>query len=167
MEKKVFKVLIMITVLVMAVTTAVQANSFTASMTPSKTTIKPGTEFQVTVKISNLDVGSNGINTLSGFLKYDAAVFEVINESNVEGVNDWKATFSSDNGNEYTLIVRGDTNCDGKITLTDLSKLVLEYNETKGFRLEGVQLDSGDVNCDGKISLTDLSQLLVIYTNMK
>ena len=103
MEKKVFKVLIMITVLVMAVTTAVQANSFTASMTPSKTTIKPGTEFQVTVKISNLDVGSNGINTLSGFLKYDAAVFEVINESNVEGVNDWKATFSSDNG-KITLI---------------------------------------------------------------
>lgn len=103
MEKKVFKVLIMITVLVMAVTTVVQANSFTASMTPSKTTIKPGTEFQVTVKISNLDVGSNGINTLSGFLKYDDDVFEVINDSNVEGVNDWKATFSSDNG-KITLI---------------------------------------------------------------
>ena len=98
MEKKVFKVLIMITVLVMAVTTAVQANSFTASMTPSKTTIKPGTEFQVTVKISNLDVGSNGINTLSGYLTYDDSVFETINESSIEGVNDWKPTFSSDNG---------------------------------------------------------------------
>ena len=72
-----------------------------------------------------------------------------------------------ENGNVYTLIVRGDTNCDGKITLTDLSKLVLEYNETNGYRLEGVQLDSGDVNCDGKISLTDLSQLLVIYTKIK
>ena len=71
-----------------------------------------------------------------------------------------------ENGTEYTLIVRGDTNCDGKITLTDLSKLVLEYNETKGFRLEGVALDSGDLNCDGKLTLTDLSQLLVIYTNL-
>ena len=71
-----------------------------------------------------------------------------------------------ENGTEYTLIVRGDTNCDGKITLTDLSKLVLEYNETTGHRLEGVALDSGDLNCDGKLTLTDLSQLLVIYTNL-
>ena len=71
-----------------------------------------------------------------------------------------------ENGTEYTLIVRGDTNCDGKITLTDLSKLVLEYNETTGFRLEGVALESGDLNCDGKLTLTDLSQLLVIYTNL-
>ena len=71
-----------------------------------------------------------------------------------------------ENGIEYTLIVRGDTNCDGKITLTDLSKLVLEYNETTGYRLEGVSLDSGDLNCDGKLTLTDLSQLLVIYTNL-
>lgn len=103
MEKKVLKVLIMITVLVIAVSTVVQANSFTASMTPSSTTVAPATEFTVTVKISNLDVGSNGINTLSGFLKYDDKVFEVINDSNIEGVNSWKPTYSSDNG-KITLI---------------------------------------------------------------
>ena len=71
-----------------------------------------------------------------------------------------------DTGNEYTLVVRGDINCDGNITLTDLSKLILEYNETTGFRLNGVSLDGADLNCDGKITLTDVSQLLVIYTEI-
>lgn len=71
-----------------------------------------------------------------------------------------------DNGNEYLLIVRGDLNCDGMITLTDLSKMILEYNEVSGFRLSGAPLDSADLNCDGKISLTDVSQLLVIYSKI-
>ena len=103
MEKKVFKVLIMITVLVIAVSTVVQAASFTVTMTPSSTTVAPETEFTVTIKIANLDVGSNGINSLSGFLTYDTNVFETINESSIEGVNDWKPTYSSDNG-KITLL---------------------------------------------------------------
>ena len=68
-----------------------------------------------------------------------------------------------DNGNEYTLAVRGDINCDGKVSLVDLSKIILEYNETKDFRLKGVELYGADLNCDGKVSLVDISQLLVIY----
>lgn len=98
MEKRVLKVFIMVAVLVIAITTVVQAASFTASMTPSSTAVAPETEFTVTVKISNLDVGSNGINALSGFLKYDADVFEVINSSSIEGINEWKPSFSSENG---------------------------------------------------------------------
>ena len=98
MEKRVLKVFIMVAVLVIAITTVVQAASFTASMTPSSTAVAPETEFTVTVKISNLDVGSNGINALSGFLKYDDDVFEVINSSSIEGINEWKPSFSSENG---------------------------------------------------------------------
>ena len=91
---------------------------------------------------------------------------EDITESSDEPIIRSGMKLKLDNGNEYTLVVRGDLNCDGKISLTDLSKLILEYNETTGFRLEGVALDSGDLNCDGKITLTDLSQLLVIYTRI-
>ena len=89
MEKKVFKVLIMIMLLVIAVSTVAQAASFTATMTPSSTTVAPETEFTVTVKISNLDVGNNGINSLSGYLTYDDSVFETIviqNKSECEPV---------------------------------------------------------------------------------
>ena len=71
MEKKVFKVLIMIMLLVIAVSTDAQAASFTATMTPSKKVVPESTEFTVEIKVSNLDVGANGINSLSGHLKYD------------------------------------------------------------------------------------------------
>ena len=69
-------------------------------------------------------------------------------------------------GTEYTLIIRGDTNCDGEVTLTDLSKLVLHYNETEGFILEGAAEKAGDMNTDKKITLTDVSQLIVLYNAM-
>ena len=71
----------------------------------------------------------------------------------------------SDN-TEYILIIRGDTNCDGNVTLTDLSKLVLHYNEMKGFELTGNALKAADLNIDGNISLVDLSQLIVLYNSI-
>ena len=70
------------------------------------------------------------------------------------------------NNTEYNLIVRGDINCDGKITLTDLSKLILHYNEMRGFELQGSSLKAGDLNLDNNITLTDLSQLIVLYNSI-
>ncbi len=71
-----------------------------------------------------------------------------------------------DNGDVYTLIVRGDLNCDGVITLTDFSKMILEYNEVSGYRLSGAPLEAADLNIDNKITLTDVSQLVVIYSSI-
>lgn len=48
-------------------TISASALSFTATMTPSATTVAEATEFTVTVKVSNLDVGTNGINSLKGY----------------------------------------------------------------------------------------------------
>ena len=98
MEKLVFKVLIMIAILVIAVSTVAQAATFVASMTPSSSSVAPATEVIVVVKISNLDVGQNGINALSGIIQYDTGIFETINSSSIEGINDWKPNYSSENG---------------------------------------------------------------------
>ena len=70
-----------------------------------------------------------------------------------------------ENGKEYELIVRGDINCDSKVSLTDLSKLILHYNEKKGFILTGSALKAADLSCDGKVSLVDVSQMLVLYNS--
>ena len=67
---------------------------------------------------------------------------------------------------EYTIIIRGDTNLDGKISLTDLSKLIMHYNETEGFILSGNALKSADMNLDGKVSIVDISQMLVLYNSL-
>lgn len=69
-------------------------------------------------------------------------------------------------GRIYTIVVRGDTNMDGQITLTDLSKLILHYNGVKGFELQGEMLKGADMNIDGKISLVDVSQLVVLYNSI-
>jgi Ca2+-binding EF-hand superfamily protein len=71
-----------------------------------------------------------------------------------------------ENDNVYTIIVRGDLNCDGNITITDLSKLIAHFNELKGFEITGNPLRAADLNSDGKITLTDISQLIVILSNL-
>ena len=162
MEKKVFKVLIMIIVLVFAVSTVVEAASFTASMTPSSTTVAPETEFTVTVKISNLDVGSNGINSLSGYLTYDDAVFETINESSIEGVNDWRPTFSSDNG-RITLLKTQFVNSEEavfQITFKTKSETDLKKKTSGIIKLSQIVAS----NSQDDITASDISTTITIST---
>ena len=107
MERKIFKIAIIAMLLVCVCATLVSALSFSVTMTPSKKVVPASTEFTVEIKVSNLDVGTNGINTLSGNLIYDDEVFETIGESSIEGRNGWSHSFNPEN--------------DGKITLTKMS----------------------------------------------
>ena len=96
MKKKFLKIVIIMIMLVITYSTIVNALSFTAIMETNTTTIPEATEFTVTIKVSNLDAGPNGINGLSGYIKYNKDVFETINESSVEGINGWNAQYASD-----------------------------------------------------------------------
>ncbi len=107
MERKILKIAIIAMLLVCVCATLVSALSFSVTMTPSKKVVPASTEFTVEIKVSNLDVGTNGINTLSGNLIYDDEVFETIGESSIEGRNGWSHSFNPEN--------------DGKITLTKMS----------------------------------------------
>lgn len=75
-------------------------------------------------------------------------------------------TLKLSNGSEYTLVVRGDTNFDGRLSLIDISKLILHYNEVKGYELTGNAKKGADMNADGIINLVDVSQMIMIY-NLK
>lgn len=68
-------------------------------------------------------------------------------------------------GKEYILIVRGDIKPDGIVELTDISKLILHYNENREFQLTGNALKAADMNLDGIIDLTDVSQMIVLYNS--
>ncbi len=103
MKKKSLLVVILLAIVIMAmIPTSVFALSFTASM-PSSMTVKESQEFIVAVKISNIDAGSNGINSLSGYLSYDTKVFDAISESSIEAVNGWTVNYSADTG-KVTLL---------------------------------------------------------------
>lgn len=65
----------------------------------------------------------------------------------------------------YTLIVKGDVNCDGKITITDVVRCNL-YNVHIKVPNE-IEKIAADVSGDGKISITDVVKLNLASVNIK
>ncbi len=98
MKKKILKLTTIAMLLVITYATIVSALSLTVSMETNTTTVAEATEFTVTVKVSNLDVGENGINSLTGTLKYNKNIFEEITESSIEGLNGWNSSYEKDSG---------------------------------------------------------------------
>ena len=143
MERKILKIAIIAVLLVCVCSTLVSALSFTATMTPSKKVVPASTEFTVEIKVSNLDVGANGINTLSGNIKYDKNVFETITESSIEGRNGWSHSFNAEN--------------DGKITLTKTSFVKTEEEVFQiTFKTKSAE-DLGTENVKGLIQFTGIT----------
>ncbi len=142
MERKILKIAIIAILLVCVCSTLVSALSFTATMTPSKKVVPASTEFTVEIKVSNLDVGANGINSLSGYLKYDDKIFETISESSIEGRNGWSHSFNAEN--------------EGKITLTKTSFVKTEEEVFQvTFKTKSVE-DLGE-NTKGLIQFTGIT----------
>ena len=102
MEKKVLKIAILTVLLVFVYATIVQAYTYSVTLTPSSQTVAESTEFLVVVKVSNIDVGNNGLNSLSGYFKYDQDIFETINDTSIEALNGWGKTYTASN-NKITL----------------------------------------------------------------
>lgn len=69
-------------------------------------------------------------------------------------------------GSTYTIIVRGDVNGDGTITLVDLSKIVAHYGDENKYGITGNAKKAADMNADTKITLTDISQMLELIGHL-
>lgn len=98
MKKKCLIITLVMILVVCSLVSVVNASSLSVSMTPSSTAVKEATEFTVTIKISNIDAGQNGINSITSYLKYDTSVFETISESSMDDLNSWQHEFNSDTG---------------------------------------------------------------------
>ena len=98
MKKKLYVVFIMILILINILAINVSALSFTTTMTSNNTKIEAGNEVVISVKLSSLVVGENGINIFTATLGYDADVFETLTETNIEGSNDWQTAYNSGTG---------------------------------------------------------------------
>lgn len=95
MKKKFLKILVVMIILVITYASIVNALSLTVTM-DAASTVAESTEFTVKVKVSNLDVGPNGITSLSGYIKFSKDIFENISESSIEGLNGWSAQYATD-----------------------------------------------------------------------
>ncbi len=65
---------------------------------------------------------------------------------------------------EIPLIVTGDINEDGKMTVTDLAQLKLHYIEKAV--LQGNNFKAGDINGDGEVTLTDIARLKMVIIDL-
>ena len=57
----------------------------------------------------------------------------------------------------YTIVVTGDTNGDGKVNITDM--IAVKSHILKKTSLSGIQFYAGDTNGDGKVNITDFIKI--------
>jgi hypothetical protein len=152
MRKKFLKIAIIITMLVVAFATVVNALSLTVAMEVTNTTVPEKTEFTVKVKVANLDVGQNGINSINAVLKYDEKIFETVSESSIEGMNGWEAKYDN-NTKKITLTKQAFVK-----TEEDVFNLTLKTKEGVSGKEGIVELkEINALNSDSTITATDVS----------
>lgn len=159
MKKKFLKIVILMIMLALTFSTIVNALSFTATMETSSTTVAESTEFTVTVKVSNLDVGPNGINSLSGYFRYDKEIFETISESSIEGINGWSYTYSSDS-NRITLTKPTFVKTEESVFNVTLKTKANVSGKEGAIRFTNIMAS----NSEGDISATDISTTIAVGT---
>lgn len=88
-----------------------------------------------------------------------------IKDTDIVGT-DYKVTISTLlESKTFTLVVKGDTSGDGKITILDLLQVRLDI--TKEVKLQGASLIAGDTSGDGKVTILDLLQIRLDITGEK
>ncbi len=98
MKTKSLIIALIAVIIITLIPTEAAALSFTASMTTESTTVAESTEFTVKVKVSNIEAGVNGINSLAGYLSYDTKVFDAISESSINALNGWIVSYAAETG---------------------------------------------------------------------
>lgn len=159
MKRKLLLITLIILLVICELTSIVSASSFTATMTASSTTVPESTELTVTIKVSNIDAGDKGINSISGILSYDNAVFETLTTASIDSLNEWVATYSPDSG-KFTLYKNTWVKNDEEVAQITL--------KTK----KGTSGKSGEITCtsieaansESQISASDISTMITVGT---
>ncbi|MGN1299096.1 MAG: hypothetical protein ACI4UE_03840 [Candidatus Scatovivens sp.] len=161
MRKRILHIIIIFCLVTILLIDVVSALSLSVFMTPSTTSVETSSEVIIKVKISNLDVGDNGINTFSGNLSIDTDVFEQLSAESVTGLNNWTASYSPDNG-RVTLFKTTFVNSD-----EELFQIILKTksNVTKNsgtVSLKNIIVSNGN----DEISATEVSTSISIGTGV-
>lgn len=98
--KKVAYSLVVILILCSSNVLAAEEPSFGIALTSSKTTVNPGDEVTVTLKVKDFENMTDGIYSFLATIGYDKDVFETLTETSVKGSSSWSSvpTFNPENG---------------------------------------------------------------------
>ena len=152
MERKTKEIILvgMIIFAIIALSTIVKAestNTFKASATANTTTLKPGEEITITIGVSDINMGANGINTLEGTIKYDKTIFEEIKSSSIQSLNGWTTTYNDENStlNGKFLAVNLSTGTKENTQVFSVKfKVKADIDETKETQIDFENITSND-----------------------
>lgn len=157
MKKRLLHVIIIFFLITILLIDVVSAFGLSVFMTPSTTNVQTSSEVVIKVKVSNLDVGENGINSFSGTLNYDTEVFEVLTVDDITGLNNWTASYTPDSG-KIVLFKTTFVNSDEELFQITL-KTKSEISKNSGaVSLKNIIVSNGD----DEISATEVNTSIAI-----
>lgn len=77
-------------------TTDTTERSLVFTPTPSSTKLNEGEEITITLELSNIKMGQDGINTFGGKLEYDENVFEKVTSDDISSQNNWSIAYNDE-----------------------------------------------------------------------
>ena len=150
MKKKILVNLLLVIMLGVMLASTVNAatNSFKAELSASSTSLKPGDEITLTLKVSDINMGDDGINAVEGTIKYDTNVFEAITQSSITSESGWSTTYNGEtsnslNGKFLAVNLSAGTKEDTKI-LTVKFKVKQDVAKTTETQINFVDVTSND-----------------------
>ena len=102
--------------------------SFKVTLTPTTVEAKKADEITITFKVSDINMGNEGINTIEGILDYDKNIFEEVNSSAIENLNGWSMTYNDENTNMNGKFLAVKFN--GEKNDTDIFKIKLKIKSS-------------------------------------
>ena len=150
MKKKILVNLILVIMLGVMLASTVNAatNSFKAELSASSTSLKPGDEITLTLKVSDIKMGDDGINAVEGTIKYDTNVFEAITQTSITSESGWSTTYNGEtsnslNGKFLAVNLSAGTKEDTKILIVKL-KVKQDVAKTTETQIDFVDVTSND-----------------------
>lgn len=94
-----FVTILMVLCVSASVVNATTIKGFTFTATPDNTEITAGESVTITITVGDIELGSNGMNTLEGQIGFDSNIFEALSEDDIVGQNNWSASINAEADN--------------------------------------------------------------------
>ena len=120
--------------------------------TPSSTKLNEGEEITITLELSDIKMGEDGINTFGGKIEYDENVFEKITSDDITSQNNWSIAYNDEEtAKKGTFLATINTGTSknqiiGIIKLKVKTKLKTQDTEIKFTDLSSVAEDTVKLN---------------------
>ena len=98
MKKRISVFILILFFIITATNTVFAADSFSTSMNSDKTELNAGEEVSIQLSVTNINMGTDGINVIEGTLNYNRDLFEEVTTSSISTEKSWETTYNNSNG---------------------------------------------------------------------